>query len=332
MSTNTECCAAYSDDCKLLAYSSPDGRLQIWDTDAGTLKQEYVPSSHLSAAATCLSWRAQTAAPRHRKQRSRSAGGGGDGPLLALGTPAGSVLVYSVVAGDLQTELSGQHAGAVHCLAWDAAGGHVFSGGADAHALQWAVGKGRVKCKLKAGKTAVHSVCPLPDGSSLLTASRTITWWELASGAQLRTYAGHPGEVTCLRHVPLQLTRDETHQAASVSFALPSEARDVRVRAEAADGAVLVTAVTTDGLLHVFERHLNGVRKKPVRPKLTVRVATEGAAPRQLPVLAARPGAEQPARLHLCHGSFLRPTFERLVSAGIGRVRVGQPPGGPGRG
>ena len=59
MSNNTDCCAAYSDDCKLFAYSSPDGRLKIWDTDSGALKQEYVPSSHLSAAATCLSWRGQ---------------------------------------------------------------------------------------------------------------------------------------------------------------------------------------------------------------------------------------------------------------------------------
>ena len=59
MSSSTECSAAFSDDCKLFAYSSPDGRLKIWDTDSGTLKQEYVPSSHLSAAATCLSWRGQ---------------------------------------------------------------------------------------------------------------------------------------------------------------------------------------------------------------------------------------------------------------------------------
>ena len=86
-------------------------------------------------------------APRHRKQRGRSSdGGGGPAPLLALGTPAGSVLVYSVLAGDLQTELSGAHGSAgVHCLAWDPAGQHVFSGAADGNVVQWALKNGKVK-------------------------------------------------------------------------------------------------------------------------------------------------------------------------------------------
>ncbi|XP_043239355.1 WD repeat-containing protein 43-like [Amphibalanus amphitrite] len=343
MSNDAECCAAYSDDCKLFAFSSPDGRLKIWDTDSGTLKQEYVPSSHLSAAATCLSWRGQSAGetPRHRKQRARSSGGGG-GPLLALGTPTGSVLVYSVLAGDLQTELTadGGTAGgaAIHCVAWDAGGQNVFGGAADGHVLQWAIKNGKVKCKLKAGKSPVFSVCPLPDGATVLTAGRTIVWWELATGTQLRQYPGHATPVTYLQHVPLpgldgdggyfvsaaaggrvvsawQLSRaadGDAQPAASVSFALSAEPSQVCVTRQPADDAVLVTAVTTTGVLHVFERQLNGVKKKPVKPKLTVRVASDCAVPKPLPVLCARPGSEQPTKLHLCHGSFLRPAFERL--------------------
>ena len=60
-----------------------------------------------------------------------------------------------------------------------------------------------------------------------------------------------------------------------------------------------------------------------MKPKLTVRVASEGAAPRPLPVLCARASDEQPAKLHLCHGSFLRPVFERLVSGPGGPVGAG---------
>lgn len=39
-----------------LALCAQDGRLRIWNTDIKTLNQEYVPSAHLSATCTCISW------------------------------------------------------------------------------------------------------------------------------------------------------------------------------------------------------------------------------------------------------------------------------------
>ncbi|KAH8027074.1 hypothetical protein HPB51_002019 [Rhipicephalus microplus] len=47
---------AVSDSGEYLAHSSSDGRLKLWDTSTGRLKQEYTPSAHLSAKCTCLSW------------------------------------------------------------------------------------------------------------------------------------------------------------------------------------------------------------------------------------------------------------------------------------
>lgn len=47
---------AFSQTGEYFAYSSPDGTLKLWETVTGTLKQEYTPSSHLSATCTCLAW------------------------------------------------------------------------------------------------------------------------------------------------------------------------------------------------------------------------------------------------------------------------------------
>ena len=47
---------AFSPTGEYFAYSSPDGTLKLWETATGTLKQEYTPSSHLSATCTCLAW------------------------------------------------------------------------------------------------------------------------------------------------------------------------------------------------------------------------------------------------------------------------------------
>ena len=50
-----------------LALSSPDGTLKIWDTESGTIRQEYTPSSHLSSTCSCLAWN-----PGRRTKVSRS--------------------------------------------------------------------------------------------------------------------------------------------------------------------------------------------------------------------------------------------------------------------
>ena len=47
---------AFSPNVEFCAYSSPDGSLKLWETNTGSLKQEYIPSSHLSATCSCLSW------------------------------------------------------------------------------------------------------------------------------------------------------------------------------------------------------------------------------------------------------------------------------------
>jgi len=45
-----------SSDGEYLAISGADGVLKLWETSTGSLSQEYVPTSHLSATCTCLSW------------------------------------------------------------------------------------------------------------------------------------------------------------------------------------------------------------------------------------------------------------------------------------
>lgn len=49
-------CAFSPKSQQFLALCAQDGRLRIWNTDSKTLQQEYVPSAHLSAACTCVTW------------------------------------------------------------------------------------------------------------------------------------------------------------------------------------------------------------------------------------------------------------------------------------
>jgi len=49
-------CAFSPKSQQFLALCAQDGRLRIWNTESKTLQQEYVPSAHLSAACTCVTW------------------------------------------------------------------------------------------------------------------------------------------------------------------------------------------------------------------------------------------------------------------------------------
>ena len=39
-----------------LAITTHDGRMTIWDAQTRQIKHQYIPSKHLSAVCTCLSW------------------------------------------------------------------------------------------------------------------------------------------------------------------------------------------------------------------------------------------------------------------------------------
>ena len=48
--------SAFSQNGQYFANVSTDGRLKIWECESGRAKQEFIPTSHLSAACTCLVW------------------------------------------------------------------------------------------------------------------------------------------------------------------------------------------------------------------------------------------------------------------------------------
>ncbi len=50
--------AQFSPSGEFLSVSGSDGRLRIWETKdkSSSLKQEFVPSAHLSATCKCIEW------------------------------------------------------------------------------------------------------------------------------------------------------------------------------------------------------------------------------------------------------------------------------------
>lgn len=334
---------AISNNGEILAYSTPDGRLKLWETSTGKLKQEYTPSSHLSATCTCLSWgptRHDFASPRKKKRQKTSddaASAISEAGLLAMGTASGTVLLYSVAKGDLHAELSDGHSNTVNGLSWHAESDSLFSCSDDQHIVHWNVSRCKIKSKWKGDRRGVYAVCAV-DENTVLSAGSSIKWWNLESHTVIMKFTGHITEVRHLLLVSLpnkdkkyflssavndrQLSAWTLQEGGSTSslasFTLSDEARHLTVSRTSEDGqTAYLSVVTRSGLLHLFELQLNGKCKRPVQPKFTVQIAADSVngrseRPQAVPVLATHLVRDDPSTVLICYGSFLRPSFERL--------------------
>ncbi len=166
-------------DCgQYLAFCTTDGQLKLWDTLSGNLKQEYTPSSHLSATCVRIVWPTKQLQPfvltltlfsllllsfifwfiflkfqtkgspkKKRKRRSETSAEElvSQLELLALGTLNGNILLYSVVKSDLYSQLINGHEDRVNDICWLTSNDSIFSCSNDKYVIEWSISTNKIK-------------------------------------------------------------------------------------------------------------------------------------------------------------------------------------------
>ncbi|KAL4648963.1 WD repeat-containing protein 43-like [Arapaima gigas] len=327
-----------------LAVCGRDGTLRIYDTSRNSVQQELALSAQPGAVCTCISWApSRVERPQRKRKRNKSEAGKvvDDEDLLALGTTAGSVVLYSVADGQLHSTLDEGHSGAVNCVQWHPEGHFLYSASEDMHIIEWNLLTGGVPCKWKADCRPVTSLCVSPDGQWILSAGQTIKMWNLESKEVYRRFRGHCTAVSTLCFATAHTsesdslyflsgaTRDpqlcvwqvqsDRNKNAILSFILTDAPQHIDIAdCDNKDQVLRMAVVCKDGQLHIFHYHLNGPCKTPLSPTCSVRVSSAGAqgsggnTPVPLPLLAAVFSTEKD--LLLAYGSHLQPFVERVVS------------------
>ncbi|XP_069811392.1 WD repeat-containing protein 43 [Dendropsophus ebraccatus] len=334
----------------LLALSGVDGRIQVWDTRGAGLRREYVPSAHLSATCTCLAWApARGIQEAHQKKRRKSETANKDEQydLLTIGTATGTILLYSIVKGELQSKLDGGHDRKVTCIRWHQDNGCLYSSSEDKHIVEWNTQTYKVKCKWKGDNSSVSSLCISPDGKMLLSAGRTIKLWDLETKEVTRQFTGHSTAVTSLMFIPLrsaadsqtppdttglyflsgsvhdrlisvwQVRSEKKEKSAVLSFTLTESPVSVDLApANSKEEPLKLAVVCRDGQLHLFEHILNGTHKKPLAPTCTIQIATPGSdedsTPKPVPIHSAGFCPDKQSVV-LYYGSTMQPLMEKVV-------------------
>uniref|UniRef100_A0A3Q4ANZ9 Small-subunit processome Utp12 domain-containing protein n=1 Tax=Mola mola TaxID=94237 RepID=A0A3Q4ANZ9_MOLML len=323
-----------------LASCAQDGRLRIWNTDSKTVDQEYVPSAHLSATCICIAWgpcRTVKEGPQRKKRKSEAVQVEAKADLLAMGTAAGTVLIYSTTKGALHCTLDGGHSGGVNCVQWHPEDSLLYSGSDDTNIIEWDLQTGKARSKWKADRAAVTSMCVSPDGKLLLSAGQIIKMWDLDTKEVYRKFTGHSTAVTTLRFATMrppdsnglyflsgaahdrllsvwQVREDGKDKNSVVSFTLTEEPQHIDlVTSNTKEEAVRLAVVCKDGQLHLFEHFLNGPCKKPLSPSCTVQMSDTKDSPMPIPLLAATLGANTQTVL-LAYGNHLQPVIEKEIN------------------
>eukprot|EP01135_Chromosphaera_perkinsii_P003578 Nk52_evm36s248 gene=Nk52_evmTU36s248 len=173
-----------------------DGRVKVWDCASGRVKVEYVPEDHLTNKFTCMAWPRvlQTGGGGKRKKGKKANNGSSQhssNGCIALGTESGKVIVYNVVRGCVEAELSGAHTKKVTSLAWSNDNTSLFSSAEDKYIVHWAIEKQEELKKWKADAQPTTSLCVNKGSTMLITGGRTLKCWDLESYKQLYKYTGH---------------------------------------------------------------------------------------------------------------------------------------------
>ncbi|TKS86270.1 WD repeat-containing protein 43 U3 small nucleolar RNA-associated protein 5 -like protein [Collichthys lucidus] len=321
-----------------LALCAQDGRLRVWNTDSKTLHQEYVPSAHLSATCVCIAWgpcRTVKEGPQRKKRKSEAVQVEEKADLLAMGTAAGTVLIYSTAKGALHCTLDGGHSAGVNCVQWHPEDSLLYSGSDDTNIVEWDLQTGKTRSKWKADRASVTSLCVSPDGKLLLSAGQIIKMWDLETKEVYRKFTGHSTAVTTLcfattrppdsnglyflsgaAHDRLlsvwQVREDRKDKNSVVSFTLTDEPQHVDlVTSNSKEEAMRLAVVCKDGQLHLFEHFLNGPCKKPMSPSCTVQMSDTKDSPVPIPLLAAALRADT-RTVQLAYGNHLQPVMEKV--------------------
>lgn len=255
--------------------------------------------------------------------------------LLAMGTAAGSVLIYSTAKGALHCTLDGGHSGGVNCVQWHPEDSLLYSGSDDTNIIEWDLQTGKTRSKWKADRAAVTSLSVSPDGKLLLSAGHVIKMWDLETKEVYRRFTGHSTAVTTLcfattrppdsnglyflsgaAHDRLlsvwQVREDGKDKNSVVSFTLTDEPQHIDlVTSNSKEEAVRLAVVCKDGQLHLFEHFLNGACKKPLSPSCTVQMSDTKDSPVPIPLLAAALTADT-RTVQLAYGNHLQPVMEKV--------------------
>ncbi|CAO3589709.1 unnamed protein product [Absidia cylindrospora] len=289
---------------------------------------------------TCLSWGSihdfgglgQTDS-KSRKRTTPSA----VTKVVALGTQAGSIIMYSLAHGDIVKRLENAHTQPVTDFVLNKAGTKGYSIAEDNYIVEWNIEEGREMAKWKADAKNVQRLKLSHSETKLATAGHTISLWDIVGKNVIKKYTGHASAVTDMVFSPqddilVSFAEDDryiniwdaqtTNTNTNSITALTLEDNAQHIHFSGVEPAVL--AVSEDGTCSIWQNPSTtlSVRNGPPRRKMmrgamtrsadtTISVVASQDDETKIPIFSARFVSDYNGRsVMIARGSSVKPMFE----------------------
>jgi len=325
--------ARFSTSGDRLAVTTADGRLTLWKEGVAQCEQQFVPSNHLEAHSTCLAWASNNSRRKKKKNKDKLDNSmmtlDNTSDLVAIGTSAGTLLIYSVRQGDLVTTINKENSNKINSLVWANSGTSIFAAGEDGCVSIFSVSKLAFMSSFQAGTDPIFSLAMSKDDSLVATGSRAIRVWDVASQRLVKTLTGHANPVINMRiESGLLVSAAEDDRTMSVwsleTDKLNTSLVSLSVNEAVTDfdivtvnGEINVVVVSREGKLYTFRFPEDKKKsKKPLGPVNSVIVTSckdESGRVEPITMLGAKWEIREELEINVAHGTVLRPVVERLV-------------------
>jgi len=297
-----ELIGGYSESGRYYAEISVNGKVNVWDTNAGDLRHTYSSSGHLNSSVTCIKW-------IHTDNTD----------LLCIGTLKGHVEFFNAASGSVVSKINTQSKSikSIYRL-----GQYLYVGSDDGFVVKFDLKTNKLEEKKRIGKMCTLAV--LPDGK-VLTASREIKLWNYPSGQFIHKFTGHKNEICSLHIVEadkcylLSSARDRFINIWSLNDLKPDPLASLvaddnisSVYVHNKRNNITVTVTTESGTLNVYEHVLNGCVAHPLKPKGTLQIAVDNTKDEetvQMPIICTK---IYDSRVHVVYGTRPFLAFENI--------------------
>ncbi|XP_050424269.1 WD repeat-containing protein 43 [Adelges cooleyi] len=276
-----EVVGGFSHSGRYYAEINVNGKLNVWDTNAGDLQHEYSPSGHLSASISCVQW----------IQMDNT-------DVMCVGTQKGFVEFYNVASGSVMSKINTQSKTVKSIYL---SGQYLYTGSDDGSVAKYCLKNNVLEIKKKLGKMSALAVM---GDERVLTASREIKLWNYPSGELVHKFIGHKNEIFSLHIVEadkcylLTSARDRFINIWSLSDLKPEPLATLisdddisSVYVYNSRNNITVTVTTESGMLHVYHHVLNGCVAYPLKPQGTLQIAADcnkGEEAKQMPIVSSK--------------------------------------------
>jgi len=278
----------FSPDCSKVGISRPDGCLVIYSGVGGggcKLLHQFSPSTHLTALPTCLAWAGRHEGRKKKKRKSQeNISEENMSDLVAMGTTAGTVLVYSTKQGNMVTSFKTENNTRINSLVWTKSCNTIYAGGEDGSVSLFSIPKQSLVTTFTHSPDPVHSLALNRKENLLAMGSRKVHVWDISNNKVINTFTGHANPVTRLEIVNNFLfSSSESERVVSVWSLDTSTTSTLRVNANIADMSVhageedniSIGVLTTEGVMAVLTCSQTADKSSLVsQPLKTVKVKT----------------------------------------------------------